>query len=97
VHERVDVGRDEAVVDEEVFLDAKRGVVTLEIAGMVIGDAMTHRQVLGPRRSPDRIGLDEAEALQRAFEGSWREEAAGNRKTPEIVATDHFWLAISTA
>ena len=89
--------RDEAVVDEEVLLDAERGVVTLEIAGTVIDDAMTHGQVLGPRRGPDRIGLDEAEALQRAFEGGWRKEAAGNRKTPEIVATDHFCLAISTA
>ena len=59
-----------------------------QIAGTVIDDPVAHGEILGTGGSPDRIRLDEAEAPYRSFERSWREEAPGNRETPEIVATD---------
>src|SRR6187551_3469446 len=53
VHQCRDVSGDEAVVDEDVFLDAKGRIQPLEIAGAVADRAMTQRQVLCARRRAD--------------------------------------------
>ncbi len=80
----MDLARDEAVVDEEVLLDAQRVIAPLEIAGAVAFDAMPERQILCPRRRADRVGLHESKPLDGALQGDRREEAAGDRETPEV-------------
>ena len=88
VHQRVDIGRHVAVVDEEVFLDPERRVVPLEIAGAVVDDPMPQRQVLGPGGRPDRIGLNESELLQCLLQRGGGEQAAGDSEPPQLVETD---------
>ena len=80
MHERVDLPRDEAVVDEEVLLDAQRVIAPFEIAGPVALGAMSESQILCPRRRADGVGLHETEALDRALQGDRGEEAAGDAK-----------------
>ena len=71
MHQRQVLARQEAVVDEAVLLDREPRVAALEVAGAVAGDAMAQGQVLGPRRRADRVGLDEAELLDRPERGWW--------------------------
>jgi hypothetical protein len=40
MHQGLHGARDEAVVDEEVFLDLQAGIAAFEIAGTITGDAM---------------------------------------------------------
>src|SRR2546423_1529208 len=68
MHQRLQGAGHEAVVDEDILLDIQRGVSAFEIAGAIIPDAMAQDQVLRARRSADRIGLHETEALQCALQ-----------------------------
>src|SRR6478735_7656149 len=68
VHQRADLARQEAVVDEEVLLDVEPRIAPRQIAGAVAGDAVTQRQVLRPGRGANRVGLDEAEPRDRAWQ-----------------------------
>ena len=65
VHQRRHAAADETVVDEEVLFDRQRRVEPFEIAGAIARDAMAQREVLRAGRRADRIGLDEAQALDR--------------------------------
>ena len=65
MHQLEDPPRNESVVDEEVFLDPERRVTALEIAGPVGGHTMPQRQVLRTRGCADRVGLNEAQPLDR--------------------------------
>ena len=66
VHPRLGGAGQEAVVDEEVFLDLELGVTRLQIAGPVILDAVVQRQVLDPGRRANRIGLCTKPSLRMA-------------------------------
>ena len=85
----MDLARDEAVVDEEVFLDTQLVIAPLEISSAVALDAMPERQVLGSRRRADGVGLDEAEPLDGAFQADGGEEATGDGETAEIGGGHH--------
>jgi hypothetical protein len=72
MHERVEIARHEPVVDEDVLLDAKRGVASLQVAGSVPLDSMSQYEVLSAGRCPNRIRLDEAARVQGSVErGGW--------------------------
>ncbi len=88
MHERVYGARHEAVVDEEILFEAELRVVALEIAGAVAPDAMAQHQVLSAGGGANRIGLDEAELVERALEGGRGEEAIGDGVAAEVVESD---------
>ena len=68
MHQRQCGGAAEAVVDEDVLVDVEPRVAPLEVASAVAGNPVTQDQVLRARRRADRIGLDEAELVDRARE-----------------------------
>ena len=68
VHQRVELPRDEPVVDEKILLDAERGVAPLEVAGVVVPDAMPQREILGPGRRANRVRLHESQGLNRRLQ-----------------------------
>jgi len=85
MHQRMVRARQEAVVDERVFFDVERRILRLEIAGAVAGDTMPERQVLRARRCANRIGLHEAQPLDRAAQVARREQRTGNGVPAKIV------------
>ncbi len=85
MHQRLQRAGHEAVVDEEVLVDVEPAVEALEIAGTITGHAMAEREVLGSRRRADRIGLHEAEHVERLLQRSGGNQAARDRKTPQVV------------
>jgi hypothetical protein len=85
VHQGVHHARDEAIVHEDIFVDVETRIVALEVAGAVAGHAMTQRQVLRARRSPDGVGLHKAECVERALQRGRREQGAHDRSAPQVV------------
>jgi hypothetical protein len=81
VHQRCDTARHEAVVDENILVDAQRREAAFEVAGAVGLDAMAQRQVLGARGRADRVGLDEAERVDGALQRGGTEQAAADGET----------------
>lgn len=61
------------------------GISTLQIAGPIANHAVTEREVLRARRCPDRVGLHEAECVERALQRGRREQAARDRSAPQMV------------
>ena len=99
MHQRVHRARHEAVVDEEVLFDGQPGIAPLEVAGAVVAHAVAQRQVLRARRRADRVGLHEAEALDRARQRGRREQAARHRVAAQRVEVDRHgaimpWLNV---
>ena len=88
VHQRMVLAADEAVVDEEVFFDGQPRVAPLEVAGAVVFDAVSQRQVLRARRSADRVGLHEAELADRTLQCGGREQAACDGVAAQIGEGD---------
>ncbi len=84
--------RHEAVVDEDVLLDAEGGVAPLQVAGSIALDAMAQREVLGAGRRPDRVGLHEAERVEGALERGAVERGCGRRRT---AADRRGWVTCS--
>ena len=84
MHERLHGARHEAVVDEDVLLDVEGRVAALEIAGTIAADAGPERQILSARRRADRIGLHEAQRVDRPIERRRREQAAADGEAPEV-------------
>src|SRR4029078_2636966 len=89
VHQRVELARDEAGVDEHVLLDVERGVAPLEIARDVVAHAVPQREVLCPRRRADRVRLDEPEPIERALQRRGREQTAGDGEAAQSVEIQH--------
>jgi len=89
MHQRLQLAGDEAVGDEEVFLDAELGIAPFEIAGVIALHAMAEDQVLRPRRGSNRVGLHEPHAVKRACQRGRREQRAGDGKSPKLVERDH--------
>ena len=83
MHQVIDVARQEPVIDEEVFLDGQPGVGALQIARAIPRDAMAQRQILRPRRRPDRVGLNESEPPDGRLERGRCAQAAGDGQTPQ--------------
>ena len=88
MHQRVQLARDEAVVDEEVLLDAEPCVAAFEVAGPVVLDAMAQGQVLRACRRADRVGLHEAQFRDRAAERGRVEEGAAHRVAAQVIQSD---------
>ena len=63
MHQRVNLGSDEAIVDKKILMHAKRRVAAFEVSGPIVGNPVAQRQILRARRSPDGISLDEAELV----------------------------------
>jgi hypothetical protein len=85
MHQREMPSRQEAVVDEGVFLDLQLRVAALEVAGAVAGDAVAQDQVLRARRRADRVGLDEAELVDRATERRRLEQRSRDGVAAQVV------------
>ncbi|SRR5260370_30228881 len=85
MHQRLQRPRQEAVVEKEVLLESQFHIASLEVASAVAPDAMPQRQVLSARRRADRIGLNEAQPVEGAFQSGGREEAAGDGKAPKVI------------
>ena len=80
----------EAVVDEEVFLDAQPRVAALQVTGPVAGHAVAQRQVLGPRRGADRVGLHKTQAPDGLRQAGRPPQAAGDGVAAELVEAGGF-------
>src|SRR5713226_1812398 len=88
MHQRVYGTRHEAVVDEEILLDAELRVAAFEVAGTVVLDAMAQGKVLGARGRANRVGLHKAEPVESALQRGRREEAVGDGKAAQVVESD---------
>jgi hypothetical protein len=85
VHQRLQRSGHEAVIDEDVFLDAELAIPPFEIAGSVVLHTMTQHQVLSPGRCADRVGLDETQPIESALQRRGRKEALGDGETPQVI------------
>ena len=88
VHQRRGRARQEAVVDEEVLLHRQPRVAALQLAGTVVAHAVAQDQVLRARRRAQRVGLHEAQALQRLWQRAGREQRAGHGVAAQVVESD---------
>ena len=93
MHQRQQAARHEAVVDEAVLLDVQPRIAALEIARAIALDAMAQRQVLRARRRADRVGLHEAEAVDRLLQRGRRKQRAGDGVAAQVVERDGFGAA----
>ena len=97
VHQLMVSARQESIVDEEILLDAKLRIAPFEIARTVIDHAVPQRQVLRASGGADRVGLHEAEFVDRASEGGRLEQGASNGITTQMVERDphelRLWVA----
>jgi hypothetical protein len=85
MHQGLDGGGNEAVVEKEIFLDHEMWVQPLEIAGAVVPDPMAQREVLRARRRADGICLDEPEPVDRPLKRGEREEASRGSEPAQVV------------
>ena len=76
MHQRLRGARQEAVVDEKVFLNVQRRIAPLQIARAVVLDPVAQRQVLRARRSTNRVGLDKAQSGDGLGQGGGRKQHA---------------------
>jgi len=66
-------------------VDAEPRILALEVTRTVLRDPMTQDQVLGACRGTDRIGLDEADRLERVRQRHSGKEAARDRVPAQVV------------
>jgi hypothetical protein len=66
--------RQEPVINEIVFFNRECRIAALKIADTVVPNTVTKNQVLRTRGSPDRISLNEAQALNGPPQRSRRKE-----------------------
>jgi hypothetical protein len=83
MHQRVVPGAEEAVVDEEVLFDAELGIAAFEVARDVAVHAVAQREVLRACRCAQRIGLHEAQAVDRLRQRGGGEQAARQREAAQ--------------
>jgi hypothetical protein len=89
MHERVQLARHEAIVDEEVLLDRETRIAALEVTGAIADDAMPQREVLRTGGRTDGVRLHEAEARDRPHQRG-REQGAGDGVAAQVV--EGWWL-----
>src|SRR5436190_22113454 len=85
MHQRVKRSRDEPVIDEDVLLDAERGVQPLEVTRSIARHAWPERQILRACRRANRIGLYECQFVDRACQRRRLAETARDRHVAELV------------
>src|SRR5437588_7371269 len=94
MHQRLYRSRNETVDDEVILFDVQLHIQAFEVAGTVVLDAMTQRQVLSTSWRADRIGLDEAHPVQGTLQRGGLEETARDCKPPQAVKRDrHDWTS----
>ena len=76
--------RQEAMVDEEVFLQRQSRVTPLQVPGTLANHAVTQGQILGARRRPDWIGLHEPKPVDRPHQRGRLDQRPGNRVTAQM-------------
>jgi len=64
--------------DDLLFGNGQGRVVAFQIAGAVAGDAMAQDQILGTRRSADRVGLHKTERANRLMQPDRLEQRSRN-------------------
>src|SRR5258707_14180220 len=67
MHQRLYRSRNETVDDEVILFDVQLRIQAFEVAGTVILDAVSQRQVLSSSGCADRICLDKAHPVQGAL------------------------------
>jgi hypothetical protein len=93
MQQRQQAARYEAVVDQAILLHGEAGVAALQIARAVVLHAVAQCQVLRPRRGADRVGLDEAEALDGLLQRGRGKQRAGDGVAAQRVQRDGFGSA----
>src|SRR5688572_7949303 len=88
---------DKAVVDEGVLMDAKAGVLALQVARAVVGDTVPQRQILSARRRPNRVSLHETEGLERLRQRCRWKQAPRDRVSPQLVDGQSRQLSVFVA
>src|SRR6185437_3904094 len=84
MHQRLQRARHKAVINEEIFLDAKLRITALEIAIAIVGNTMTQHQILRSRRSAYGIGLHETKPVKRALQRGGQEETTSDSVVPQL-------------
>src|SRR5580704_16119924 len=95
MHQRLQFARNEAVIDEEVFVDVELGVSSLQISCAIALNAMTQDQVLRTSRRANRIGLHESHVVKSAFKRGRRKQTTRDRKAPQVVEGDRHPCMLS--
>ena len=85
VHQRLHRAGDEAVVDEDVFVNVEARVATFEIAGAIARHAVTKREILRAGRRADRVRLDEAEHVECALQRGRRKRLRATANRAQVV------------
>ena len=88
VHQRLHLPRQEAVVDEEVFLDPEPRIAGFQVTSAVALHPVAQRQVLRPRRRADRVSLHEAQPGDGLGQGGGREQGARHGMVAQVVQGD---------
>ena len=88
MQERMRVARQESIVDEEVFFDRELWITTLEVASTIVAHTMAEDQVLGARWRANWIGLNKAQALDRARERHGAEQCSRYRVPTKLCEGD---------
>ncbi len=69
----------------------ERGIAAFQVVDAVVLHAVAQRQILRPRRRADRIGLHEAQLLQRSAERGRCEKTARDGVPSQVIKRDgHF-------
>jgi hypothetical protein len=79
MQERMRVARQEPIVDEEVFFDCELWITTLKVARTIVAHAMAQGQILCACWRANWIGLDKAQALDRASQRHGGEQCSRDR------------------
>src|SRR6202451_2211143 len=85
MHQFMECAGHKAVVDEKILLQRKLRIQPFEVSRAIIPDAVAQRKVLGAGRRSDRVGLHEAQLLDRAPERGRLEQRAGDGKAAQGI------------
>ena len=82
--------RQETVVDEEGLFDGQARVAALEVAGVIVLNALREDQILSASGRPHRIGLNKAQTCNGPWQGSGFEKAARDRVAAKLRESGGF-------
>ena len=88
MHQRVERPRDEPVDKKEILFDIERRVQTFEVARAVVFNAVAQCEILRASRRADRVGLNEAHAIECASQRRGLEQASSDSKATQVVERD---------
>jgi hypothetical protein len=90
MEQRKALSRQETVVHEEGLFDRQARVAALQLAGAIALDPMREDQILGARRRPHRVGLDEPQARDGARQAGGLEKTARDRVAAKLPEAGGF-------